>query len=294
MSARHPGVVSELSEFLRARRERLRPSDVGLPDHGRRRTPGLRREEVAALAGVSVDYLVRLEQGRDSNPSPSVLAALASALRLTDVEKAHLGMLALRDANPGLCPSITASGGEVAPSVRVILDRIEPTPAYVSGPYGDVLAWTAAWEALVLPLRMLDHETPNEARYLFLDPAARAAYPEWEALADRQVAQLRTASIRWDFDERFVALLHELTEVPDFASRWSAHEVATEPSGERTVVHPDAGTLRVIEEVMRMSGEDDQRLVIWLPADHQTELALDALVGSSPPSSPATLRLVGD
>src|SRR4051794_22095289 len=151
---------SELGSFLRARREGLSPAEVGLPDSGRRRTPGLRREEVATLAGVSIDYLVRLEQGRDSNPSASVIAALAAALRLTDEERTHLGTLAQLSNSQELCPSVLPSLTEVAPTLRTLLDRLDPTPAFLVSPINDVLAWNPAWERVAAPLGMVDGEPP--------------------------------------------------------------------------------------------------------------------------------------
>src|SRR6187431_2086527 len=125
---------SELAEFLRARREQVHPADVGLPDSGRRRTPGLRREEVATLAGVSVDYLVRLEQGRDTHPSSDVLAALADAMRMTEDERRHLALLGMISGNGAFCPTEQVLATEVAPTVTAVLDALDPTPAFVLGP----------------------------------------------------------------------------------------------------------------------------------------------------------------
>src|SRR5690242_16108823 len=160
---------TELAEFLRARRNRLTPAEVGLPVHGRRRTPGLRREEVATLAGVSIDYLVRLEQGRDTNPSAEVIAALADALRLSDAERKHLGILAAHENAPNLCPSRGALATDVRPTVQKLLDSIDPLPSFVLGPLNDVLAWNATWEALVVDTGLLDSDPPNMARYVFTE-----------------------------------------------------------------------------------------------------------------------------
>jgi transcriptional regulator with XRE-family HTH domain len=178
-----------VAEFLRARREQLKPGDVGLPDNGRRRTPGLRREEVATLAGVSIDYLVRLEQGRDTRPSPSVIAALADALRLDDEQRRQLYTLAVVSQSAELCPAARPLARAVSPTVTALLERLDPTPAFVVGPSNDVLAWNAAWEKLVRPLGMLDGELPNLARYVFLHPSARGVYRDWEAAADEQVSR---------------------------------------------------------------------------------------------------------
>jgi transcriptional regulator with XRE-family HTH domain len=274
-----------LAEFLRARRERLSPAEVGFPDSGRRRTPGLRREEVATLAGVSIDYLVRLEQGRDTNPSPSVLNALAIALRLTDEEKVHMAGLAAHGRSPELCPAATDPVTEVPATVRALLARLAPTPAFVVGPYGDVLAYNDPWERLVAPLGMLDGPAPNLARYVFLHPSAPTVYPDWEAAADEQVSRIRSASTRWREDERFVSLLAELSELPAFATRWA---VAEKRRGEMRIVHPTAGELRIAYEVLLLPDDGEQRLVTWLPADARTESAFGGA------SRPARLRVVGE
>src|SRR5262245_34965201 len=140
-SATAGNLACELGAFLRASRERTTPRAVGLPDSGRRRTPGLRREEVATLAGVSVDYLVRLEQGRDVHPSAEVLLALADAMRLTDDERRHLFELGLKSGHQVLCPAPIALTRAVPPSVQGVLDALDPTPAFVIGPIGDLIAW---------------------------------------------------------------------------------------------------------------------------------------------------------
>jgi transcriptional regulator with XRE-family HTH domain len=280
---------SELAAFLRAKREQIRPADVGLPDHGRRRTPGLRREEVATLAGVSVDYLVRLEQGRDVHPSAEVLAALAAALRLTDDERVHLKKLGLISANRALCPAAQALVHDVAPTVLALLDGLGSTPAFVLGPASDVLASNPAWKQLVRPLGMLDHEAVNLARYTFLDARARAVYADWAVAADEQASRLRSASVRWGHDGGFTALVDELRAEPEFAQRWSAHPVSEQRRGEKRLVHPDLGELRIAYEVLLLPDDTEQQLVTWLPADDATAAALRATVPASPPQ----LRVVG-
>jgi transcriptional regulator with XRE-family HTH domain len=285
--------VSELAAFLRSRREHLTPADVGLRDSGRRRTPGLRREEVATLAGVSIDYLVRLEQGRDTNPSPSVLAALADALRLNDSERLHLHHLVMAHKTPDLCPSTVESDVAVRDTVQDLLVRLDPTPAFVAGPYGDVLATNAAWRRLVEPTGLLDGSPPNLARHAFLHPAARDVYLVWDLAADDLVAQLRACSLRWSHDPAYTALIEELSGSADFASRWAAHDSEPRGRGEMRLVHPQLGTLRVAHESLGVDGEAEQRLVTWLPADEQTAAAFEIAAGSAP-SSPARLRVVGD
>ena len=290
----HAVGVTTVAEFLRTRREQLQPGDVGLPDNGRRRTPGLRREEVATLAGVSIDYLVRLEQGRDTRPSPSVIAALADALRLDDEQRRQLYTLAMVSQSAELCPSARPLARAVAPTVRALLERLGTTPAFVAGPANDVLAWNDAWEQLVRPLGMLDGEVPNLARHVFLHPHARAMYPDWVAAADEQVSRLQAAAARWGDDEGFAALMDELRIAPDFTERWSIFTTTEKRRGTTQIVHPDLGRLRLHYEVLLLPDDvDEQRLITWLPADDATALALARTGDTAVPTSPAQLRVIG-
>lgn len=284
---------NDLGEFLRTRREQLRPADVGLPDTGRRRTPGLRREEVAALAGLSIDYLIRLEQGRDRNPSASVAAALADALRLDADERVHLKKLAACASTADLCPRGTGPVDDVKSSVRVLLDQLHPTPAVLVGPWYQVLAHNDAWERVMHRVGVLDGDEANLARFTFLDPRARDAYPDWDQTADEQAAVLRDAQIRWSTEPGMQALLDELMAVPAFAERWRVHDVARKRRGTKTLHHPAAGALRIDYEVLLLPDDGDQRIITWLPADDATAAAIDRLVHGDP-SAPATLRVVGD
>jgi transcriptional regulator with XRE-family HTH domain len=286
--------VTTVAEFLRARRDQLQPSDVGLPDSGRRRTPGLRREEVATLAGVSIDYLVRLEQGRDTKPSPSVLAALADALRLDDGQRRELYKLAMVSQTAELCPAARPLARSVAPTVRALLNGLGTTPAFVAGPTNDVLAWNDAWEQLVRPLGMLDGATPNLARYVLLHPDARTVYSDWAAAADEQVSRLRAATARWGDDHHFAMLMEELRASPDFNERWSTFATTDRRRGTTRIVHPDLGRLRLNYEVLLLADDiDEQRLITWLPADDSTASALAGAGHNAVPSSPAQLRVIG-
>jgi transcriptional regulator with XRE-family HTH domain len=282
---------TDLGVFLRARREALRPADVGLVDRGRRRTPGLRREEVAALAGVSIDYLVRLEQGRDSNPSASVLAALAAALRLSDEERTHMAKLAAISHSPELCPTATPLADDVAPGVLHLLDALGTTPTFVTGPFADVVAWNDSWARVVRPLGMLDDERVNLARYAFLHPRAREVYADWSTAADEQVARLRTAEPRWRAEPAFVALLDELRAVDEFASRWSTHPVAEKRRGTKHLEHPAVGDLHLAYEVLLLP-DDDQHLVTWRAADAVSAERLATVLRDGQPVSPAQLSVV--
>jgi transcriptional regulator with XRE-family HTH domain len=286
--------ANELGMFLRSRREQLMPAQVGLRDAGRRRTPGLRREEVAALAGLSVDYLVRLEQGRDRNPSVQVINALANALLLDPDERLHLGQLAACAASPGMCPSGSGTVDEVPATVRALLDRLHPTPAVVVGPWWQVVAYNRAWERIMGPVGALDGPEPNLVRFTFLDPRSRVAYPDWSQTADEQVAVLREAKVRWRHDERLPALITDLEAVPEFAERWQAHEVARKRRGTKIVVHPRAGPLRIDFEVLLLNDDTDQRMITWLPGDEATTAAFDRLCAdATAATSPPHLRVVG-
>jgi transcriptional regulator with XRE-family HTH domain len=284
--------VTTLAEFLRARREQLQPADVGLVDTGRRRTPGLRREEVATLAGVSIDYLVRLEQGRDTHPSGAVVAALADALLLDEDQRRQLQTLAMIGHSQELCPGPRPLVRSVAPTVHTLLDRLGPTPAFVVGPAGDVLAWNPAWARIAAGLGLLDDEQPNLARHVFLHPDAGAVYPDRDVVADEQVSRLREASTHWSGDDSVVALIEELGSSPDFASRWRTFSRAEKRRGSLRLRHPALGPLVVDYEVLLLADDaDEHRLVTWLPADEATTAAFAGVEDA--PTSPAQLRVIG-
>jgi transcriptional regulator with XRE-family HTH domain len=258
------------------------------------RTPGLRREEVATLAGVSIDYLVRLEQGRDTKPSPSVIAALADALRLDDGQRRQLYTLAMVSQSAELCPSPRPLAREVAPTVKALLDGLGSTPAFVVGPANDVLAWSDAWEQLVRPLGLFDGAAPNLARHVFLHPDARTVYPDWVAAADEQISRLRAATNRWGDDGSFAALMDELRTSQEFVDRWSLFAATERRRGTTHLLHPDLGRLRLNYEVLLLPDDvDELRLVTWLPADEATALALARTGDTAVPTSPAQLRVIG-
>jgi transcriptional regulator with XRE-family HTH domain len=289
---RDPG---ELGRFLRARRERVSPADVGLPAGGRRRTPGLRREELAMLAGISVDYLVRLEQGRDQSPSGSVLASLSDVLGLTDDERFHFAKLVQRSRGE-MCPYSEAGDEPLSPTVQAMVERLHPMPAFVLSVRGDVLLWNDAYERLMRPTGLLDDEPPNVLRYTFLDPRARTVFAEWESLAAEQVSNLRTSTVRCT-DEAGQALVGELSvRSPDFARLWARHDVSEKRSGTKRLVHPVVGAVNVDFEALALSGDNDRRLVTYVPADAVTAARLEALLSDPAPaaSSPARLRVVGE
>ncbi len=273
-------IDGELGQFLRTRRELVTPADVGLPSTPRRRTPGLRRAELATLAGISVDYLVRLEQGRDRHPSAQVLAALADALRLNDDDLAHLRRLSTVAQGTELCPTLVPPALTVRPTVGALLDRLEPAPALVLNSIADVLAWTPTYERLARPLGILDREPPNLIRFALLDERARTAYPDWSHVADEQVANLRSNSRP---DPVTQALIEELKAAgTEFTRRWECQLVATKRSGVKRITHPEVGELRIAFETLQLPDADDQRLVVYLPNDQATSDAFDVLAGRQP------------
>ena len=270
---------NELGLFLRVRREAVTPAEVGLPTGPRRRAAGLRRSEVAALADVSVEYVTRLEQGRDRRPSPQVLSALAGALRLTTTERIHLHRL-IKAADPGFdCRGGATPGRTVRPTVQALLDRLEPTPAVLLNRLSDILAHTVGYERLVGPIGLLDAASPNLARFVFTDSRARAAYPDWDHTADEEVAALKQGPFRAD---RYIAALAEeltVTAGDAFTRRVDTVPALAKSSGILRLTHPEVGALRLAYEVLELPAEDDQRLIVHLPADPATSAALDRLNG---------------
>ncbi len=231
-----------LAAFLRSRRERADPAETGLPPGGRRRTPGLRREEVSLLSGVSLTWYTWLEQGRDINVSPQVLLALTRALQLDDVERAHLFRLAGRPA-----PEPAERSLQVPDAVRAFMDTLMPNPAFVIDRCFDVLAWNRAQEAILGPA-LLDRPRRelNSAWLLFREPGIRALMPEWEAETEWMAGLLRQQAAYELDNPRFAELIDELvTTSPHFAQLWEAHDVVEFRSSVRRYRHPDAGDIEV-------------------------------------------------
>lgn len=250
----------ELADFLRRCRARLAPADVGLTGGARRRTPGLRREEVAQLAGMSPDYYARLEQARGPRPSRQMLGALARALRLTADERDHLFHLG------GEQPPREASGsGHVRPGLLLVLDRLHDTPAQVVSDFGDVLAQNAMAAALVGDVSARPPAMRNVVRRMFTDPGSAALFPaeDREALARGHVANLRAVLAARPDDPRPAALVAELRSASaHFARLWDEHEVAVRRSDAKRFLHPVVGEMALDCEVL-LSTEHDQRLIVY-------------------------------
>lgn len=276
---------TELGEFLRARREAVSPAEVGLPLGPRRRTPGLRRAELATLAGVSVEYLTRLEQGRDRHPSSQVLGALADALRLDADQRYHLHLLA-KDGSGPMCAERLVPASTVRPTVRALLDRLEPTPAYVVNRLDTIVAYTEGFRRLAGPVGLLDGDPPSLPRFLFTDPRARAAYPDWERRADEAAAALRFESRGSDEHSRELVDWLSVAAGAPFLRRLSRPPALAPSTGVDRLAHPEVGELRLAYETLDLPAGDYQRLVVYLPADEATEAALATLTGERVLSAP--------
>ncbi|MFJ4410495.1 helix-turn-helix transcriptional regulator [Streptomyces sp. NPDC088910] len=280
---------SALGEFLRTRRARLRPEDVGVVPYGaRRRVPGLRREELAQLAGVSVAYYTRLEQGQSANASQAVLDALATALRLTDDERAHLRHL----ARPGRAGRRAPQRAEtVRPATRQLIAAMDAVPAVVMGRRYDVLAWNALGHALTAghldpdaPDRPADR--PNAQRMLFLDPHTRELHPHWDEEARRAVASLRLAAGEAADDRGFAELVGELSmKSPEFAALWTRHPVSNCTTGTKTFHHPVVGRFDLAFEMLRTGDGSGHRLLLFSAAPGTPDEAALRLLAASAQAS---------
>lgn len=251
---------AELGEFLRSRRARLRPEEVGLIDHGaRRRVPGLRREELALLAGVSVDHYVRLEQGRTLHFSESVLDAVARALRLNPTERDHLYRL----ARPWSGEEPT-SAQQVRPGLKRLVDASTEVPAYVVGRGTDILAWNRLAAALITDFGALPPAERNKARLVFLDEGMRELYEDWPAKAADVVAYLRLDAARNPGDTGIATLIDDLHRAsPEFRALWEQHELKDKTHGRYVYLHPVVGRIDLGFETLRLPDDPDQALIAY-------------------------------
>ncbi|WP_062354215.1 helix-turn-helix transcriptional regulator [Herbidospora yilanensis] len=247
----------QLGEYLRTRRSQLVPEDAGVATYGdRRRVPGLRREELALLAGVSASYYSRLEQGQAANASPEVLDALASALRLNDTERRHLHQLAEGGRRRG--PARRPAPERVSAATRQLVAVLGDVPVVVLGRRSDALAWNTAGQALYAGHLS---QRPNMARLVFLDPHTRDLYADWPAKARAVVATLRMASGRHPDDPAMNELIGELTvRSPEFAAMWADHRVKTGGDAVYEMRHPLVGGMHVTQQTLRVT--DDQVVVV--------------------------------
>jgi transcriptional regulator with XRE-family HTH domain len=280
-AASSPSRRDELRAFLRSRRARLSPGDVGLPDNGgRRRTPGLRREELAALAGVGVSWYTWLEQGRDINPSPDVLDALARALRLDPAERRTLFALArtelpLTDDVAGTDPE--QLGDDIGQLIALV-ESMHPNPAYLLGPMTRILAWNRAASVV---LGSPEHLPPDKRFllwWLLVDPGDGGMTPQREGTARNTLARFRAEYARHAGEreyEKFVAELRE--QSARFREWWDEHEVIETQRGTKVIEHPQLGRLRLHHAQSVPTGQPELRMAVYAPADEATRVALATL-----------------
>ncbi|MGW3105629.1 helix-turn-helix domain-containing protein [Streptomyces sp. NPDC001100] len=263
-----------LGDFVRAKRDSIQPESFGIPDRGRRRSPGLRRSDLAARAGISVEYLTRIEQGRDRNPSPAVVNAIADALSLDAAEREHLRYLT--KITGGACPTHrrpAPPSREVRPTVLATLQLLDTSPAFVTNRLGDVLAHTTGFELVMRGSGLLDTREPNLTRYVFTDPRARTFFPDWDQVADEQAFDLWLGP-SLETSEWFTADLAPLAG-QEFTRRLNRH--LPPPQVPLRLNHPTEHELRWQRERLELPRTDAQELVVLLPADETTAQALERL-----------------
>jgi transcriptional regulator with XRE-family HTH domain len=263
----------ELAAFVRSRRERLRPEQVGLPRSRRRRTPGLRREEVAQLAGVGVTWYTWLEQGRDINPSPQVLEAIARTLRFDAHERNHLFTLAgvVTAQRVDECSTLF-------PTARAILDSLEPNPAVLMNARWDVLAYNRVYASFFPHLDEIPSENRNCIWLAFTDPNWRTVIVDWDEAVARMVGEYRAAMAEHLDDPSWRSLLVRLLEAsPEFALRWERHDVMRMESSRKRARHPELGVLTLDYTNLWLDPSLGARVVAFTPADERTAARLREL-----------------
>ncbi|MEV4033566.1 helix-turn-helix transcriptional regulator [Streptomyces umbrinus] len=271
---------TELGRFLRARRTEVSPEEVGIKvGPGLRRTPGLRREELATLAGVSIDYYARLERGREVNPSPAVLDALARALQLGEIEHKHLHDLCLRAAR-GQSPDQSMPSRSVDPGTELLLEHLRPFPSRVLSRTMDLLASNPGGLRTLAGIERWPVKQRNIARYVFLHPMARELFPDWEVMTRGCVARLRALAGTDPDAPDLAELVDELhLKSPEFTQLWESYDVRGFAQGHKTMQHPEVGTLTLRYQSLLIEGTPGHRLVTYyaLPGtpDYDAVVLLD-------------------
>jgi transcriptional regulator with XRE-family HTH domain len=258
-------VRAQIREFLTTRRGRVTPQQAGLPtfDTGRRRVPGLRREEVAMLAGISAEYYVRLERGDATGISEGVVDGIVHALQLDEAERSHLSDL-LRVANRSRAPRRRPSIQRVRPTVQRIMDSMIGVPAFVLNGRRDLLGENELGRALFSPIYDELTEPPNTARFTFLNPRAKEFFPDWDTVATDTVASLRIEAGRDPYDRDLTDLIGELsTRSEEFRARWADHNVRLHITGRKTLHHPTVGNLDLPFEFLPLPGDPGQGLLTY-------------------------------
>jgi PAS domain-containing protein len=270
----------ELADFLRTKRASLQPEHVGLPDGGRRRTPGLRREEVALLAGVGTTWYTWLEQGRDVRASLDVLEAVSRALQLTAAERAHVILLGRGEQ----APPCKAPAEKVSPTLRRLVENLGPGPAYLLGRRWDYLAWNKSFERVFSWEPGPEALSRNHVWLWFMDPGRRTLCSgDWAASARLLVAKFRGDSARNIGDPAFEELISALeSSSPEFRKLWKRHEVAGSGDGHKELIHPEVGPLAFDHAVFRHGETGDLRLILYTPScEHDTRAKLAALLSET-------------
>lgn len=265
----------EAGDFLRSRRQRLTPSEVGLSDGFRRRTPGLRREEVAMLAGVGATWYTWLEQGREVKPSNEVLSALAGALRLDSTERRHL--FVLHDRPP---PELRSAAAErVGEPLRRMLDSLTGQPALVLGRRWDILAWNRAAEVVYGPYGRVDGDQRNLLHLLFLDPDHRRLLVDWNTVARAAIAMFRADCARYAGNPDFERLVARLTRLSaEFADWWPQREVARPIAGAKRINHPIVGHMLFEYTSLGVNDAPDMKLIVFTPLEEDSVRKLAKLL----------------
>ncbi len=286
--------AADIAEFLATRRAKLTPEQVGLPSYGQRRVAGLRREEVAALAGVSADYYRRLERGQVTGVSEQVLEALARALQLDDAERTHLFDL-IRATSPVARRRARPAGRRIRPIVQRLLDQIQ-APAVVATTHGDLLAANSLGRALYAPVFDSREQPASFARFTFLDPAAADFYPDWPQLASELVAALRSQAGRNPYDRALHDLIGELsTRSDEFGTRWAAHDVRFHRTGRKRLHHPVVGDLDLSYETLTLDADDGLGMSLYtVEAGSPFQQALDVLASWTATSAALERPPAGD
>jgi transcriptional regulator with XRE-family HTH domain len=260
-------VRAPIREFLTTRRARISPEQAGLPLYrrGRRRVKGLRREEVALLAGISIEYYTRLERGTATGVSESVIDGITHALQLDEAERAHLVDL-LRTASPARPPRRRPTRQQVRPTVQRVLDSMTGTPAFVLNGRLDILSANALGLALYAPIYADPVRPPNNARFIFLDPHATEFFRHWDQVANDTVALLRAEAGRDPYDRQLSDLIGELsTRSAEFRVRWAAHDVRIHTTGVKLLHHPVVGDIELPFETFPLGADPSQSLLTYTP-----------------------------
>ncbi|HTI14186.1 MAG TPA: helix-turn-helix transcriptional regulator [Dictyobacter sp.] len=275
-----------LADFLRTQRSRLSPEDVGLSAGMRRRTPGLRREEVAQLANIGSSWYVRLEQGRDVHPSVSVLESLAQALKLTLNERRHLFLLAGEPLPPHAFPLEEP----ISPALQQLLSELTLCPAYVLGRRWDYLAWNNAAEHVFGIDQSIPPHTNNQVWRFFANPGSKKRYPDWEGLALEILTEFHAASIRYPGDPWFEELIEDLKAISsEFRQWWPEYHPTRTMDSHKFTMHETLGKLKFEHVTLQLPSDPDVKTVIYTP-DTITRTKLQRILGKS--DQPARTKVV--